>query len=73
MNIKKLSKNEKFEFFSELFKIKSKDIRERVINNNKTYFDREKFSFLSAEFLFQMFLNKKTPEQIKEEVVKNLN
>lgn len=69
----KIIKNEKFEFLSELFKIKSKDIRERLINNNKTYFDREKFSFLSAEFLFQMFLNKKTPEQIKEEVVKNLN
>ena len=72
-NYRKLIIKNKFEFLSELFKIKSEKIIERLLNNNQEYFCREQFSFLSAEYLFRMFLNKESPKEIKEEIIKNFN
>ena len=37
---------------------------------DKKYYSRELFSFLSAEYLYEMFLEKKKPQELIENIKK---
>ncbi len=62
-----LIKNEKFFYLSSIFKIDSTKLKSLLLSNNFRYYSREHFSFLSAEALFKMFIDKKDPKELHEE------
>lgn len=69
----KLILNEDFKFLSEMFKVESSKLKQMLINSNTKFYSRELFSFLSAEVLFKMFIDKENPEELMkkyQEIIK---
>lgn len=71
-NYYKILKNHSFKYTSELFKISEKKITNRLTQSNIRYYSREIFSFLSAEVLFKMFIEKNDPKELHLEYKKLL-
>ncbi len=63
---KKLILKEDFKFLSDMFKLSPTKLKEALLDNNFQFFSRELFSFLSAENLFKMYIDKATPEDLTE-------
>ncbi len=69
----KLILKEEFKFLSEIFKIKPSKLRNVLLNNNFKFLSRELFSFLSAEALFKMYVDKEKPENLSEKYRELIN
>ena len=71
-NYFKILKSENFDYLTELLKISKTKIHKRLSLIDDSNYSRELFSFLSAEYLFKMLLEKKSPQELKEQLLSRL-
>ena len=67
-NYKKLIKNEKFTYISEILKLNRSEIIESLLASNSFFNLRDQYSFLSSEYVFRTLLGRENYQDISEEI-----